>query len=55
VDDSYREPSDDDLLLELERKDLHRLDGTVNEAALLEWPAAREFHAAMGKTLKGRR
>jgi hypothetical protein len=42
-------------LVELEKKGLHRVDGSVNEAALLEWPAARAFHAAMGKALKGRR
>jgi hypothetical protein len=42
-------------LLELEKKGLHRFDGTVNEAALLEWPAVRAFHAAMGKALKGRK
>lgn len=27
----------------------------VNEGALLEWPAARALHSAMGKALKGRR
>lgn len=42
-------------LIELEKNGLGSLDGTVNEAALLEWPAARAFHAAMGKALKGRR
>lgn len=42
-------------LMELEKRGLGSLDGTVNEAALLEWPAAKKFHAAMGRALKGRR
>lgn len=29
--------------------------GDLEEGALLEWPAAKRFHAAMGKALKGRR
>lgn len=42
-------------LVELEKQGLHRIDGSVNEAALLEWPAAKAFHAAMGKALRSRR
>lgn len=44
-------------LAELERKGLRSSsdDMAVKEAALLEWPAARALHAAMGKAIKGRR
>jgi hypothetical protein len=28
--------------------------GRLNEGGLLEWPAARAFHAAMGRALRGR-
>lgn len=35
--------------------DPSRVDGRVNEAALLEWPEAEAFHAAMGKAIKARR
>lgn len=46
-------------LAELERKGLRSSSSsdnmTVKEAALLEWPAAKTLHAAMGKALKGRR
>lgn len=41
-------------LAELERKGLRSDDGTVKEAALLEWPAARALHTAIGKALKGK-
>lgn len=37
------------------KDDPSRIDGLVNEAALLEWPAAKKFHAAMGKALRGKR
>ncbi len=43
------------VFVELEKTGLYRNDGSVNEAALLEWPAAKKFHAAMGKALKSRR
>lgn len=42
-------------LRELENKGLYDDDGSVNEAALLEWPAAKKFYAAMGKALRGQR
>lgn len=42
-------------LMELEKQGLRRDDGSVNEAALLEWPAAKTFHAAMGRALRNRR
>lgn len=42
-------------LIELEKKGLYRFDGSANEAALLEWPAAKKFHSAMGRALKGHR
>lgn len=29
-------------------------DGRLNEGGLLEWPAAKAFHAAMSKALRGR-
>lgn len=31
----------------------HERSGRLNEGSLLEWPAARAFHAAMGRALRG--
>jgi hypothetical protein len=50
-----RDKSPDRMRQHQELVKLNHIDGSVNEAALLEWPAARAFHAAMGKALKGRR
>lgn len=42
-------------MVDMEKKGLLRIDGSVSEAVLLEWPAAKRFHAAMGKALRGKR
>lgn len=43
------------IFLRDESPDRERNIGKVNEGALLEWPAAKAFHAALGKAIKGRR
>ena len=43
------------VFLKDESPDRERNIGKVNEGALLEWPAAKKFHAAMGKALRGKR
>jgi len=43
------------ISLKDESPDRERNIGKVNEGALLEWPAAKAFHVAMGKAMQGRR
>lgn len=43
------------VFLKDESPDRERDIGKINEGALLEWPAARALHVALGKAIKGRK